>query len=336
MEYGDPSKTDQVFTLLQDHLGGTNQVVNSSGAATQMRYGVWGAARDAIGSLPTSRLYTGQEKSNTGLYYYNARWYDSELSRFVQPDTIIPDQYNPLDLDRFAYTRNNPINFNDPTGHCLVVCTALIGGAIGAVVGAVGYTAYSIGTGSEFNTGYLLMAAGGGAAAGALIGTGVGISAGMSTAAATSAAVTGAGVATTATTAALNATGGDPSDEINAGVQAYGNLSQASSYAIQQANQLKSVISGTGLQAHHLIEQRLAPAIGQTAAQAQKWLSVAVTPAEHQLFTNAWRSAIGYINSGNAIKTTTATLTQIWTAAQQIYADYPALLDGAKKTLGIE
>lgn len=81
-----------------------------------MRYGVWGAARDSLSNLPTARLYTGQE-SNTGLYYYNARWYDSELGRFVQPDTIIPNQYNPVTLDRFAYSRNNPINFNDPTGH---------------------------------------------------------------------------------------------------------------------------------------------------------------------------------------------------------------------------
>ncbi len=80
----DPIHTGRVpscsLTLLQDHLGGTNQVINSSGAATQMRYVVWGAARDALSNLPTSRLYTGQEKSNTGLYYYNARWYDRYLA----------------------------------------------------------------------------------------------------------------------------------------------------------------------------------------------------------------------------------------------------------------
>ena len=137
MEYGDPSKTDQVFTLLQDHLGGTNQVFNSSGTATQMRYGVWGAARDTLSGLPTSRLYTGQEKSNTGLYYYNARWYDSDLGRFVQPDTIIPNPYNPIDLDRFAYTRNNPIMHNDPSGHCIgplvIACVAIVVTAIGAI-----------------------------------------------------------------------------------------------------------------------------------------------------------------------------------------------------------
>ena len=80
------------------------------GAATQISYWVWGAARDAISNLPTCRLYTGQEKGNTGLYYYNARWYDSDLGRFVQPDTILPDPYNPLTLDRFTYTTYNQIN----------------------------------------------------------------------------------------------------------------------------------------------------------------------------------------------------------------------------------
>ena len=153
----------------------------------------------------------------------------------------------------------------------------------------------------------MLLAAGGGAAAGALIGTGVGIAAGMSSAAATTAAVTGGGAATTATTTVLNATGGDPTDEINAASQAFGNLSQAANYGIQQGNQLKNAISGTGLQVHHLIEQRLAPALGQSAAQAKQWLSVAVTPEEHQIFTNNWRNAVGYINSNNPINTATAT-----------------------------
>ena len=235
--------------------------------------------------------------------------------------------------DRYAYVNNSPVNFNDPSGHCLILCTAIIGGAVGAIVGAVGYTAYTVATGGEFNTGHMLLAAGGGAAAGALIGTGVGIAAGMSTAAATTAAVTGAGAATTATTTVLNATGGDPTDEINAASQAFGNLSQAANYGIQQGNQLKNAISGTGLQVHHLVEQRLAPALGQTASQAQQWLSTAVTPQEHQAFTNNWRNAIGYINSSNPINTATATANNMWTAAQDIYAKYPALLDAARQTI---
>src|SRR5690606_13595835 len=43
-------------------------------------------------------------------------------NRFIQPDTIIPSLYSPQMLNRFSYVGNNPINFNDPTGH--VICDA--------------------------------------------------------------------------------------------------------------------------------------------------------------------------------------------------------------------
>jgi tRNA(adenine34) deaminase len=41
------------------------------------------------------------------------------LNRWIQPDTIIPDPYNPQDWDRYAYVRNNPVINADPTGHML-------------------------------------------------------------------------------------------------------------------------------------------------------------------------------------------------------------------------
>jgi hypothetical protein len=65
----------------------------------------------------------------------------------------------------------------------------VIGGAIGGIVGAVGYTAYVAATGKEFNSTHFWIATGGGAVAGALIGTGVGFAAGVGVAEATTAAV---------------------------------------------------------------------------------------------------------------------------------------------------
>ncbi len=33
-------------------------------------------------------------------------------------NSIIPDPYNPQDFDRYSYVRNDPVNRNDPSGHC--------------------------------------------------------------------------------------------------------------------------------------------------------------------------------------------------------------------------
>ena len=36
----------------------------------------------------------------------------------LSADTIVPDPTNPQSLNRYSYVRNNPVNFNDPSGHC--------------------------------------------------------------------------------------------------------------------------------------------------------------------------------------------------------------------------
>ena len=69
-----------------------------------------------------------------------ARYYDPTLGRFVSADTIVPEPGNPQDFNRYAYVRNNPVRYTDPTGHCIfgvdtVVCLAVAGAAIGAAVG---------------------------------------------------------------------------------------------------------------------------------------------------------------------------------------------------------
>jgi RHS repeat-associated protein len=52
-----------------------------------------------------------------GLIYMNARYYVPSLGRFASADTLVPDPTNPQQFNRFSYVLNNPLRFNDPSGH---------------------------------------------------------------------------------------------------------------------------------------------------------------------------------------------------------------------------
>jgi RHS repeat-associated protein len=107
-----------LYYIFGDHLGSTAVVKNTQGGKTELRYTAWGTTRYEYGSTPTDRRYTGQrEEDSLGLYFYNARWYDPALGRFIQADTIVPGAGNPQAWDRYAYANNNPANSTDPTGH---------------------------------------------------------------------------------------------------------------------------------------------------------------------------------------------------------------------------
>jgi hypothetical protein len=75
------------------------------------------------------------------LYYYGARWYDPALGRFIQPDTIVPDPGNPADFDRYAYVRNNPPRYRDPSGHCGVDTDILFTDDPAQCIGSAGASA---------------------------------------------------------------------------------------------------------------------------------------------------------------------------------------------------
>ncbi len=112
-------ENDALYFTLGDHLGSTSVVANADGSLqSEIRYDPFGAIRYNSGTSPTDYLYTGQrEHAEIELYFYNARWYDSYLNRFIQPDSIVPDAGNPQDYDRYSYVRNNPLRYTDPSGH---------------------------------------------------------------------------------------------------------------------------------------------------------------------------------------------------------------------------
>ncbi|MCA9463715.1 MAG: RHS repeat-associated core domain-containing protein [Nitrospira sp.] len=100
-------------------MGSTSILTNASGVKEEDLVDYpYGETFTNTGTANVAYKYTGKElDDSTGLYFYEARYYDAALGRFISPDTIVPDPGNPQDFNRYTYANNNPILYNDPTGH---------------------------------------------------------------------------------------------------------------------------------------------------------------------------------------------------------------------------
>jgi RHS repeat-associated protein len=97
-----------------DGLGSVTSLTNSSGAAAETyTYDSFGKVTASSGSLVNPFQYTGREfDSETGLYYYRARYYDPSVGRFISEDPIA---FNG-GFNFYRYVSNSPANFVDPFG----------------------------------------------------------------------------------------------------------------------------------------------------------------------------------------------------------------------------
>ena len=69
------------------------------------------------GSITNDYRFTGKAwDAEAGLFYFNARWMDPETGRFISEDPLWGNILDPQSLNRFAYGRNNPFRYVDPTG----------------------------------------------------------------------------------------------------------------------------------------------------------------------------------------------------------------------------
>jgi RHS repeat-associated protein len=106
------------------HLNGHGDVValtdNNGNVVAEYEYDAWGNILSQTGSLASENpyRYAGYRyDEETGLYYLMARYYDANIGRFITRDTFHGFESDPLSLNQYVYSNNNPVNFTDPSGH---------------------------------------------------------------------------------------------------------------------------------------------------------------------------------------------------------------------------
>ena len=114
---------------LNDWLGTKRVTTTSTGANwTSTFSGPFGdyQSQTGPGSDPSEEHFTSKVRdTNSNLDYFGARYYNSNMGRFMSPDWSknpqgVPyaDLTNPQTLNLYSYVKNNPLSLTDPDGHC--------------------------------------------------------------------------------------------------------------------------------------------------------------------------------------------------------------------------
>lgn len=120
---GSTEPDSSVHYYIPDHLGSPAIVTDTEGAVVEESvFYPYGQDRARIGSFASEYRFTGKELDDeTGLHYFEARYYDSLVGRFLSVDPLYVEKQNRIigssaNLDPFMYVQNSPINYIDPSG----------------------------------------------------------------------------------------------------------------------------------------------------------------------------------------------------------------------------
>jgi RHS repeat-associated protein len=122
-------RNGQRYFYLLDALG-TPRAMTSLEGLVVVRYGVdaWGNQTATVGDSANIFGFTGYPVDDeTGLYYANARYYDSELGAFLSEDPAEGDPTNPVTLHPYLYGNGNPLIYLDRDGRTAELVEVLDG-----------------------------------------------------------------------------------------------------------------------------------------------------------------------------------------------------------------
>lgn len=112
--------TDTEYFYVKNFQGDILKVITATGTeAATYTYDAWGRVLTSTGDLADINplRYRGYYyDTETGLYYLQSRYYDPEVSRFINPDAYASTGQGILGTNMFTYCRNNPVNLYDPSG----------------------------------------------------------------------------------------------------------------------------------------------------------------------------------------------------------------------------
>ena len=101
-----------------DYLGSVRMISDDNALMVwQKRYTPFGGDEEQSGTIENTYQFTGKGwDEDAQLFYFNARWYDADVGRFISEDPLWGNIRDPQSLNRFAYGRNNPYRYTDPSG----------------------------------------------------------------------------------------------------------------------------------------------------------------------------------------------------------------------------
>jgi RHS repeat-associated protein len=102
-----------------DYLGNVKAVTDEMGAKIYAWIGYpFGEEYQVLGGEYNSYRFTGKELDlSTGFYYFGARYYMSEIGRFITPDVSVKlHKEDPMAMNAYTYCSDNPTKYVDPDG----------------------------------------------------------------------------------------------------------------------------------------------------------------------------------------------------------------------------